>query len=67
MNSSVWAVWAAQDSKEKTWIRVFLSNFGGRFFQLFVVKKKFKFVWKYCSVSTKGFHKEKFKEFFKNS
>ena len=33
MNSSVWAFWAAQGSKEKKWIWVLLSNFWGWFFQ----------------------------------
>ena len=46
MNSSVWAVWAAQGSKEKKWIWVFLSNFWGWFFQLFVGKKKLQIFFK---------------------
>ena len=39
MNSSIWAVWAAQGSMEKKWIYIFLSNFWGCFFPLFVGKK----------------------------
>ena len=50
-------------SKEIKWIWVFLSNFWGWFFQLFVVEKNSFF--KYCSLLTKKLHKINFKKFFK--
>ena len=43
MNSSVWAVWAAQGSQLKKWIWVFLSNFWGVFFSTFCGQKNYFF------------------------
>ena len=40
-----------------------MSNFWGRFFQLFVVKKKIlKIFWKHCSVRTEKLHRKKVKK-----
>ena len=39
-----------------------MSNFWGRFFQLFVVKKKKKKIWKHCSVRTEKLHRKKVKK-----
>ena len=48
------------------WNKMFgpiMSNFWGRFFQLFVGKKKKNFFWKHCSVRTEKLHRKKVKFF----
>ena len=49
--------------REKKWTRVFLRNFLGWFFQLFVVKNKNK-IWKHCSVRTEKLHRKKVNFFY---
>ena len=49
------------------WNKMFgpiMSNFWGRFFQLFVGKKKKKIFWKHCSVRTEKLHRKKVKKIF---
>ena len=60
MNSSVWAVWAAQAVRKRKWILVFLSNFWGWFFQLFMGKKNLNFLKKYFNNRTKKLQKKSF-------
>ena len=42
MNSSIWAVWAAQGSKEKSRFEFFWAIFEGGFFNFWWAKKIFK-------------------------
>ena len=64
MNSSVWAVWAAQAARKQKWIWVILSNFWGWFFQLFVGKIFFKSFKQYFSVCIEKLHKMPFIIYF---
>ena len=69
MNSSVWAVWAAQGSKEKkSGFEFFWATFEGGFFNFLKAKKKKDWKdWKDCSVRPKKLHKIKLKKNLKNS
>ena len=65
MNSSVWAILAAQGSKEKNGFEVFLTTFEGGLFNFLWAKNSFLiFFWKCCCVRTKKFHKMKRKNYF---
>ena len=56
INSGLWAVgWAGLWNKR---FGPIMSNFWGRFFQLFVGKKKKK-IWKHCSDRTEKLHRKK--------
>ena len=60
MNSSVWAIWAAQGSKEKNQFEYFLATFEGGDFNFSWAN----FFFKYCSVHTKKLHKMKVRKLY---
>ena len=60
----IWAGFGPGGITEKKRFGPIMSNFLGRFFQVFVGKNKLKLNKKHCSVGTKELHKIKFNFFF---